>query len=94
MCMIKVSEGLCKTGCDPVTGVILRGRRAATNQTPAQLQVAQKATEICNIYLNNFLRQISNTLTENDIANARRSCVTDVTETGSTEVRSLTLIFL
>lgn len=93
MCMIKVSEGLCKTGCDPMTGAILRGRRSATTQSPAQLQVVQKANEICDIYLNNFLRRISNTLTEHEIANARRSCIIDLTETGRTEVRSETLIF-
>lgn len=85
--MIKVSEGLCKTGCDPITGAVLRGRRSVTTRTPTQVQIAEKAPEICDIYLDNFLRQISNTLTENEIANARRSCITDVTETGSIEVR-------
>jgi hypothetical protein len=61
-------------------------RRTLTNKTPLQTQTAQKAAEICDIYLKNFIRQVSNSLTQIEINNTRHVCIIDVSETGDVQV--------
>ena len=65
LCMIKVSDGLCKRGCDPITGHRLRRSTVLTNSTNANASaISAKASEICQIYIGNFVRQAPNNLTE------------------------------
>ncbi len=86
MCLIKFSDGFCKTGCNSMTCESVRRHQALANNTPLEIQTAQKAAEICDIYMNNFMRQVSHSLTQTEIDNARHSCIIDVTETGDAQV--------
>lgn len=85
--MIKVSNGLCKIGCNGMNyEASQQPSQSLTNKTSLEIETAQKAPEICDIYMNNFLRQVPNNLTQTEIDNFRRSCIIDVTETGDAQV--------
>ena len=87
--MIRISDGLCKRGCDPVTGHRLRRSitSAPTNNANSS-SVSAKAAQICQIYIDNFIRRSATNLSNVQIENVRRACITDVSTSGDTQVRT------
>lgn len=85
--MIRMSDGLCKRGCDPNTGHRLGGSVPVTSlDNTVSNVVSNRAAEICQIYIDNFLRYLSTDLSHTHIENIRRACINDVTISGDTQV--------
>ncbi|CAF0953942.1 unnamed protein product [Didymodactylos carnosus] len=93
-----MSDGLCKRSCNPVTGVHLTNKDNDDNQrrrrsvlddpstTPSTARTSQKAEQICNVYIDNFVNTpLGSNLTDKNIANAKSACTVDVTATGSAQ---------
>lgn len=85
--MIKMSNGLCKRGCDPNTGHRLEGSVPVTNvDDTVSNVVSNRAAEICQIQIDNFLRHLSTDLFQTHIESIHRACINDVTISGDTQV--------
>ncbi|CAM4965823.1 unnamed protein product [Rotaria socialis] len=85
LCLIKMSDGLCKRGCAPITG---RRRRAVTQINSSDMNttlVSAKAKEICQVYIDSFVRVAPKNLTAREISNIQSACITDVSNTGDTQ---------
>ncbi|CAF4967675.1 unnamed protein product [Rotaria socialis] len=80
-----MSDGLCKRGCAPITG---RRRRAVTQINSSDMNttlVSAKAKEICQVYIDSFVRVAPKNLTAREISNIQSACITDVSNTGDTQ---------
>lgn len=84
-----MSDGLCKRGCAPI---ISRRRRAITQMNSSNMNatlVSAKAKEICQVYIDNFVRVAPKNFTDSEIRNIQSACLTDVTISGDIQVRSI-----
>ncbi|CAF4579378.1 unnamed protein product, partial [Rotaria magnacalcarata] len=47
--------------------------------------VSAKAKEICQVYIDSFVRVAPKNLTDSEIRNIQTACITDVSNTGDTQ---------
>ncbi|CAF1562790.1 unnamed protein product, partial [Adineta ricciae] len=80
-----MSDGLCKRGCAPITGL---RRRAVTQINSSDMNttlVSAKAKEICQVYIDSLVLVAPKNLTDSEIRNIQTACITDVSNTGDTQ---------
>ena len=80
-----MSDGLCKTSCDPNTGTTLGRRRRALPPNGFQ----ESAANICQTFISKLVIELNNSLSQQmtiNTQNAYNACLTDVRNTGDLTV--------